>query len=231
MRALIWLALLLAMPLGTTSAPAAEPVDLELVLAVDASSSMTEREAWMQRHGYIAAFTDQRVVEAIRSGPLGAIAVTYIEWSGADRQRMTIDWTVLYDTASAVAFASRIAQATPARGSYTSISGIIDHAASLFAVNEYDGSRRVIDISGNGVNNNGRSPAEARNAAVAQHITINGLPISHDDPGVKAHYAEEVIGGPGAFLVVADSFGAFGNAILKKLVLEIAATSCLTAAE
>jgi Protein of unknown function (DUF1194) len=225
MRALFWIALFLAVPLGTPLARAAQPVDLELVLAMDVSSSMTEREAWLQRYGYIAAFTDQRVVEAIRSGPLGAIAVTYIEWSGADRQRMTIDWTVIYDTASAVAFANRIALATPARGSYTSISGIIDHAASLFAVNDYDGSRHVIDVSGNGVNNHGRSAAKARDAAVAQHITINGLPITRDDAGLKAHYAEEVIGGPGAFLVVADSFGAFGDAILKKLVVEIAGLS------
>jgi len=207
------------------------PVDLELVLAVDVSGSIDEDDARLQRDGYIAAIVDPRVVAAIRSGILGRIAVTYFEWSGVGRQRPVLGWSVIHDEASALRFADALARATIGSGRWTSISSALDYAAPLFAANGVEAERRVIDISGDGPNNWGDPVTGARDRAVASGVTVNGLPILDEGGGIYSalnipdldlYYRDCVIGGPGAFLVVAADFTDFGRAIRRKLILEIA---------
>jgi hypothetical protein len=218
---------------GILAAPlaSAEEVDLELILAVDVSGSIDEVEAGLQRRGYVDAIMDPRVVEAIRHGPLGRIAVTYIEWAGTFHQRHVVDWTLIEDDTSARAFSSAIGEAPISTEVWTSISAAIDYAAPLFDDNGFEGLRRVIDISGDGYNNRGRPVMVARDAAVAIGITINGLPIMNSRPNrwggmpppdLDRYYEQNVIGGPGAFQVIAESFDTFADAILHKLIREIA---------
>jgi len=228
------LAALLGSLMGILASPAGAedlPVDLELVLAVDISGSVDEVEARLQREGYIAALRHPHVAEAITSGMLGRIALTYVEWAGDHYQRVMLDWTVIEDAAGAQGFADALAETPLATAHWTSLSGAIDYAAPLFDNNGLDGLRRVIDISGDGYNNRGRSVERARDAAVAAGITINGLPIVNDRPNpwggapprdLDLYYERRVIGGPGAFIVVADDYTAFASAILSKLLLEIA---------
>ena len=214
------------------AAPAApESVDLELALAVDVSGSIDEQEAMLQREGYIAAFRHARVVEAIRRGRLGRIAVAYYEWAGFGHIRVIADWTLIHDRASAEAFAVRLARAPPERARRTAISDAIDFAVPYFERNEFLGQRKVIDISGDGPNNGGRFVTHARDAAVASGITINGLPIMNGRPLAKGtprtpdldiYYRDCVIGGLGAFIVVANELKDFAAAVLRKLILEIA---------
>ncbi|WP_207462438.1 DUF1194 domain-containing protein [Azospirillum sp. SYSU D00513] len=207
------------------------PVDLELVLAVDISGSVDPEEARLQREGYVGALLDAKVIGAIGSGPLGRIAATYVEWAGDHYQRSVVGWTLLEDADSVRAFASAIAESPIDTAQWTSISAAIDYSAGLFAGNGYEGTRRVIDVSGDGENNRGRPVEMARDAAVAEGITINGLPILNDRPNpwgglppvnLDRYYEERVIGGPGAFIVPATGFDAFAEAILSKLLLEIA---------
>jgi hypothetical protein len=216
---------------SSVSAAADIPVDLELVLAVDVSGSVDEEEAALQREGYVAALTDERVIAAIASGPLGRIALTYVEWAGEDYQRPVVGWTLIdgRDSAHAVAGALAIAPIVTAR--WTSISTALDDAAARFNDNGFEGVRRVIDISGDGINNRGRSVVAARDAAVAAGITVNGLPILNDRPNpwggpppidLDSYYEHFVIGGPGAFIIVARDYGDFAAAILSKLIREIA---------
>ncbi|HET6467348.1 MAG TPA: DUF1194 domain-containing protein [Geminicoccaceae bacterium] len=225
----------LAVAVGAVGAVRAEdlPVDLELVLAVDISGSIDPWEASQQREGYIAAMADEAVVHAIRSNFHQRIAVAYIEWGGADHQRTVLPWTVIDDRASAEAFAGALAEASAVRAMYTSISHAIDYAVPMFEGNGYAGERQVIDVSGDGPNNRGRPLADARADALAKGITINGLPILNDrtqpwdsptpvEMQLDKYYAEHVIGGPGAFIVIADDFRAFRDAILSKLIREIA---------
>jgi len=221
--------LLLAMPARGTAADLA--VDLELVLAVDVSGSIDADEAQLQRSGYVQAFLDPKVADAIRSGPYGRIAVTYVEWAGDHHQETVIGWTVLDGGASVTAFADRLAETPVGRERWTSISGALLYAAGLFDGNGVEGVRRVIDVSGDGFNNSGPLLPPVRDAVLARGITINGLPIVNDRPnpwggeptrGLDAYYRDYVIGGPGAFLVVAEGFGSFAQAILTKLLLEIA---------
>lgn len=209
----------------------AEPVDLELVLAIDVSGSIDEEEAILQRQGYIAAIKDERVVGAIKSGYLGRIAVTYIEWAGSHYQKTVADWTVIYDQASAEAFAESLARQPITTELWTSISGAIEYALQRFQDSPHTSKRRVIDISGDGPNNRGGSVIESRERAIRQGITINGLPIINDRPSrwglrpmpdLDLYYEDCVIGGRGAFLVVAESFGDFARAVRRKLILEIA---------
>lgn len=205
------------------------PVDLELVLAIDVSGSIDAEEGRLQRQGYVDAFTDPKVIEAIRSGPHGRIAVTYFEWAGDGWQHPVLDWTVIDGEPAARAFSDRLAQASIGTGPWTSISSAIDYAVPLFG-RAAEGRRRVIDISGDGPNNMGRLTPRARDDAVKQRITINGLPIINDRtdlsrppmPNLDLYYQNCVIGGPGAFMIVARSFAAFGDAIRRKLILEIA---------
>jgi|JI10StandDraft_1071094.scaffolds.fasta_scaffold32003_4 hypothetical protein len=217
--------------LGAAATPAAalEPVDVELVLAVDVSRSIDEVEAQLQRQGYVEAFRNERVIRAIGNGPLGRIGVTYVEWAAVDFQRHIIGWTLIKDAASARAFADRLEASPRQSWGWTSVSGAIDFSVPLFG-QSFEGTRQVIDVSGDGRNNSGRPAAAARDEAVAKGITINGLAIMNDrtnfgrapDRELDAWYRENVIGGPGSFLVVAEDFEAFGEAVLNKLLKEIA---------
>jgi len=218
----------------SVSAPAearqAKDVDLELVLAVDVSGSIDDEEARLQRDGFAAAITNPHILRAIRSGSLGRVAVMYVEWAGLDRHRVVADWTVIANEEDARDFAETIADASPFRGQWTSISSIIDQSMKYLEENEYQGARRVIDISGDGENNNGDPIMAARERAIAAGVTINGLPIINGRVGpngmappedLDGYYRDCVIGGPGAFLVVARGFADFARAIRRKLFLEL----------
>ncbi len=198
-------------------------VDLQLVLAVDASGSVDQRRFNLQKQGYVAAFRNPRVLAAIQSGAYQSIAVTMFQWTGPQLHFEVIPWMIIRDEASAQAV-SRAIDAVPRRifGGGTSISGAIDYGVTRFARGEIQSDRKVIDISGDGSNNGGRPVRRARDEAVALGITINGLPILSIEPWLEEHYREEVIGGPGAFLVSARDFESFGEAIVKKLIAEIA---------
>ena len=205
------------------AAKAQTPVDLQLALAVDASGSVDQRRFNLQKQGYVAAFQNPRVISAIRSGPYQSIAVTMFQWTGPRMQFEVIPWMVISDEASALQVSRAIA-AVPRRifGGGTSISGAIDFGVTRFARGEIVSDRKVIDISGDGSNNGGRPVSRARDDAVALDITINGLPILAFEPWLEEHYRDEVIGGPGAFLIAAQDFESFGDAIVKKLIAEIA---------
>lgn len=211
------------------------PVDLELVLAVDVSGSVDDIEANQQRQGYIEAFRDPLVHRAIEQGAHRRIAVTYIEWAGAGWQQVVVPWTLLDGPEACARMADMLAEAPIGRGRWTSISGAIDFAARLFDDNGFDGDRKVIDISGDGTNNNGRPVEDARWEALEKGIVINGLPILNDRPqpfgmptprqlALDDYYERWVIGGPGSFMVVANDFDDFRRAVLAKLVREIAGT-------
>lgn len=197
-------------------------VDLLLVLAVDASGSIDQEEYRMQHDGYAAALASDAVVSAIGGGENHAIAVTYVEWSGAGHQRQLVPWTLIDDKASATNFAAAVKGAPRAFEDWTSIIDAIDYSARLFDDSGYAAPRRVIDISGDGINNSGRAVTEARDEAVAKGIVVNGLPILTDEPKLDAYYLENVIGGDGAFAIPVKDFGTFSSALLNKLVSEIA---------
>lgn len=216
------------------AAPAWEPegleVDLELVLAVDVSRSMSADELETQRRGYAAALRSEEVVAAITGGMVGRVAMTYVEWAGASAQRSIVDWTLIESAEDAAGFAARIgAQTTPGMRR-TSISGALLHAAESFGNNGFQGLRQVIDISGDGPNNQGRPVLAARDAVVAEGITINGLPLMTpeeelaiwDIADLDIYYEDCVVGGPGAFVLPVHGWDAFPEAVKRKLVLEIA---------
>src|SRR5713101_4297806 len=211
------LAIVLVGGLGAAVPAAAKSVDL--------SGSVNNERFELQRRGYAEAFASREVMEAIAAGENHAIAVTLVEWSGAGHQRQIVGWTLVESAASAESFGSAIAEASRAFSDWTSISGAIDYSVALFAEAQVDAMRRVIDISGDGINNNGRSVTEARDAAVDAGITLNGLPILTEYPDLDAYYRDNVIGGPGAFALAASNFNSFGAAILGKLVREIAGTT------
>ena len=223
--------LLLAGMISQAEAQIDTAVDLELALAVDVSRSIDAREARLQRQGYIAAFRDPFVIHAIRAGMLGRIAVTYFEWAGMDRPQLVAGWTVIDDSASAFAFAEELDRMAPHTARSTSISRALEFALPLFDGNGFEGTRRVVDVSGDGPNNWGALVTTARNRAVAAGVTINGLPILDDGggmfsnfniPDLDHYYRDCVIGGPGAFVVVAADFTDFARAVRRKLILEIA---------
>ncbi|WP_372617139.1 DUF1194 domain-containing protein [Falsiroseomonas sp.] len=215
---------------SASPARADEPVDVALVVAVDVSRSVDEDEARLQREGYRGAVTDPRVVEAIRGGMLGSIAIAYVEWAGIEYQRLVIPWMRIGSQAEAEAWAAALAQAPRASLSWTSISGGLDFSRALMAQCPHEATRKVIDVSGDGVNNSGPPAEQARDRAVEEGITINGLPILNDRPTfgrpppmpLDQYYRESVIGGQGAFLVPAEDFASFGNAVRRKLIREIA---------
>ncbi len=224
-------ALLLVVMISQAGARAGTPVDLELALGVDISRSIDMHEARLQRQGYTQAFRDPVVIQAIRLGTLRRIAVTYFEWAGGSAPEVVVGWTLIEDEASALAFAETLARIAPRTARHTSISRAIDFALPLFESNGVEGTRRVIDLSGDGPNNWGDLVTEARDRAVAAGVTVNALPILDDSRGMFAafnlpeldlYYRDCVIGGPGAFLVVAADFTDFGRAIRRKLILEIA---------
>lgn len=228
------LAAAFAFLLATPLAAVAETVDLQLVLAADVSRSVDEEEFALQRHGYAAAFRDPRVLRAIRAGQYGRIAVTYFEWSGEESQAIIGPWTVLGDEESAERFAATIEKPPRPFANRTAIGTAIDFAHGLFAGSGHDSLRRTIDVSGDGTNTNGRHPIPAREEAVAAGITVNGLVIlspeplpwnpSHTHPpgGLDDYYRRNVIGGPGAFVVVVSDFSTFAYALANKLIREIA---------
>lgn len=202
----------------------AQEVDLLLVLAVDASGSVNAERFALQKQGYVAAFRNPRLLRAIQGGHIGAIGVAMTQWTGPAMQVLVAPWTRIADAGSSAAFADAI-EAAPRQlfGGGTSLSGAIDHAAGLLAQAPFSAARRVIDISGDGANNRGAPAAPSRDAAVARGITINGLPILGLEPELDSYYRDHVIGGPGAFLIAAVNFESFADAILRKLIIEIAA--------
>ena len=208
------------------SARADTSVDVALVLAVDASGSVNEARFELQKQGYAAAFRNPQVLRAIRSGSTRAIAVTMMQWTGYTLQVQVIPWTLIKDEASANAFADAIAKAPRQLFSGgTSLSGAIDHGVALLAKSEFVGLKRVIDISGDGSNNSGRRVTEARDEAVRAGIVINGLPILSLEPFLDRYYFDNVIGGPGSFVIATASYETFADAILKKLIIEIASNA------
>jgi hypothetical protein len=218
----LFLALIL-IPHAAAQRSADQSVDLALVLAVDASGSVDRVRFELQKQGYVAAFRHPRVSAAIQSGPLQSIAVIMMQWTGPALQVVTVPWTKISDAASASAFADKIAEAPRALfGGGTSISGAIDSSMALLFDNPYRATRRVIDISGDGSNNRGRFVDQARDEAVRAGVGINGLPILALEPDLDRYFRENVIGGPGAFVIAARDFETFGEAILKKLIAEIA---------
>jgi hypothetical protein len=221
-------AALLALAVAGRSASAQTAVDLQLVLAVDASGSVDQVRFELQKRGYVEAFRHARVLQAIRSGPNQAIAVTMLQWTGPMLQVLVVPWRRVGDEESAEAFADAI-ERTPRQlfGGGTSISGAIDFSATLFPKSPYRAFRRVIDVSGDGSNNRGRPVTLARDEAVAAGVGINGLPILALEPDLDRYYRDSVIGGPGAFVVAARDYETFGESILKKLVAEIAAEEWL----
>jgi uncharacterized protein DUF1194 len=208
---------------GGGSALAQAPVDLQLILAVDVSGSVSDERFKLQKQGYAEAFRNWRVLEAIRSGSAQAIAVTMTQWTGPSQQAQVVPWMVISDEASMLAFADAVERTTrQLYGGGTSISGAIDHAMTLFSDSGAKGGRQVIDVSGDGANNRGRPAAESRDDAVRDGATINGLPIMALEPGLDQYYQSNVIGGPNAFMIVAEAYETFAEAVLKKLVTEIA---------
>ena len=216
------------------AARAQEPVDLLLVLTADVSRSLDHTKFQLQREGYAAAFADRRVVNAAISGPHGRIAVSFIEWSGSDEQHITVDWTVIASAADARRFSDKLIESPRPFAGRTAISGGIDFAMAQLARAPYKAERRTIDVSGDGTHNNGRDLRAARDEALAQGVTINGLVIlseiplprfpehTHPPGGLAQYYRENVIGGDGSFVMTAENFQSFGRAIINKLVAEIA---------
>ena len=206
------------------------PVDLELVLAVDVSYSMDPDEQALQREGYVKALSSKEFLQALRQGPNGKIAVTYIEWSSEYDQKIVLPWRLIADPETADAVASELANAPYQRRSRTSISGGLRFGKSLFDNSGYRGLRRVIDVSGDGANNSGPPVTQIRDDVVASGITINGLPLmlKRANPGtmdiqnLDVYYEDCVIGGPGAFVIPVRERSQFIEATREKLVLEVA---------
>jgi Protein of unknown function (DUF1194) len=209
---------------------AAAVVDVELVLAVDVSYSMDMDELAVQREGYAQAIVSKEFLQALKSLPNGKISVTYFEWAASNDQKIIIPWRIIDGPETADAVADEILKTPIRRASRTSISGAINFAMPLFENNPYPGLRRVIDISGDGPNNNGVPVTPARDAALAKGITINGLPIMVKEPSYSTmdienldwYYEDCVIGGPGSFVVAIKDREKFREAIRTKLVLEVA---------
>ncbi|TKT70303.1 DUF1194 domain-containing protein [Afipia massiliensis] len=219
-----------APPSSTQAADEARRVDVELVLAVDVSYSMDMDELALQREGYALAVTSKEFLQALKTGPTGKVAVTYFEWAAASDQKIVVQWRVIDGPESAGALAEEILKAPLRRASRTSISGAINFAMPLFETNDYRGLRRVIDISGDGPNNNGEPVTVARDAALAKGVTINGLPImsketnyaTMDIENLDIYYEDCVIGGAGSFVVPIKTREKFKEAIRTKLVMEVA---------
>jgi hypothetical protein len=234
MRSVV-IAALIGMALCSATAARSEQVDLQLILAADVSRSVDPDEFHLQREGYAAAFTNPKVLKAITSGAYGAIAVTFVEWSGSDAQHVVADWTIIRDEETGGGFAATLRTAPRSFAGFTSISAAIDFSIKHFGDSGVTSDRRVIDVSGDGTNNGGRPVADARDEAVASGVTINGLAIinQHPNPGYTAHtqppeglgeyYRRNVTGGPGSFVIVIEDFSTFSEAIVDKLVNEIAA--------
>ena len=218
--------LLVSLPLAAEDAPPPGPkeeVDLQLILMVDASGSVDAEEYALQRVGYIQAFRDPRVIDAIRSGYTRKIAVAYFEWTGPFLQAPVAEWTVLSDEDSVRAFTAKL-QSTPRilYGGGTSVGAAILYGADSIDANRFTATRKVIDVSGDGSNTSGPLPNVTRDRVVARGFTVNGLPILTDEPYLDRYYQDNVVGGPGSFMIPAKDFEDFAKAIRTKLIREIA---------
>ncbi len=221
----------------TASAVAADQADLLLALSSDVSRSVDHPKFLLQREGYATAMSDSHVIDAIRSGPHQRIAVCFVEWSGFGAQKLVIDWTIIDGPASARKFGDQLLELPRSFADRTSISGGIEFAAAQLDRAPHEATRRTIDVSGDGTNNAGRDVRLARDETVAKGIVINGLVILSDRPvpwnaehtnppgGLEKYYQDNVIGGPGSFVLVAENFNSFGRAIIKKMIAEIAFVS------
>ena len=213
---------------------AAEEVDLLLVLASDVSRSVDHPKFLLQREGYAAAISDPHVLDAIKSGPHQRIALCFVEWSGFGAQKLVIDWSLVDGPDAARKFGDQLLELPRSFADRTSISGGIEFAAAQLERAPFASARRTIDVSGDGTNNAGRDVKLARDEVIAKGIVINGLVILSDRPvpwnaehtnppgGLEKYYQDNVVGGPGAFVLVAGNFNSFGRAIIKKLIAEIA---------
>lgn len=216
---------------GVAVADEAVEVDMRLVLAVDVSRSVDADEYALQKDGYARAFTDPRIVDAISSGPLRRIGVCYVEWAGAQMQRTPLDWTLADGPKACAEIAARIAALPYDAHRWTGVGAAMLYAAARLEASPFRSKRMVIDVSGDGRNNNGPAADLVRDQLVARGITINGLPIMGDAPNfgsppdrdLDRWYEENVIGGPGAFVIAAQGFGDFARAVRQKLIREISA--------
>ena len=233
----LFVGLLLAACLLGHPAHAGEDVDLALVLVTDVSRSIHDGEFKLEKDGYAAALTNPQVIAAIRRGPLGVIAISYVEFASSFEVKTIIDWTVIRDEAAARAFVAKMVEAPRSAWGRTAISAGIDHAVTMLAESSLNATRRVIDVCGDGTNNNGREITAARDDAVAAGIVINGLAIINENPvswtfahvqppgGLQKYYRENVTGGTGSFVLEVRDFQTFGEAMIRKLVAEIAAVA------
>jgi hypothetical protein len=230
------LALVLFIPVGDRVAASSEGVDLLLVLAVDVSRSISDPKFELERRGYAKAFSDPQVLRAIADGPEGRIAVALVEWAGEREQRLVVDWTVIGGPADATTFAGKLLNAPRSFYGRTALGSALEFAARQIARAPFASDRKVIDVSGDGTSNQGREISQARDEALAGGVTtINGIVIltdptdvepylvAHTNPpgGLAAYYRENVIGGPGAFVITAEGFETFGRSLVAKLVREI----------
>jgi hypothetical protein len=233
------LALELLAPSARRAFAAGSPVtvDAAIVLAADVSRSIDDGEFALQRRGYSDAIQSQQLIDAISTGPHGAIALSYVEWAGEGEEKVVVDWAVIRNEADARAFAAALSAAPRSYVGRTAIGSAIDFSLALFAESAFEAERRVIDVSGDGTSNQGRLVTEARDAAVGTGVVINGLSIFnrkaaqmggylalHTNPpgGLAQYYRENVIGGSGAFVVPIDDFKTFGEAMMRKLIDEVA---------
>jgi hypothetical protein len=223
-----WFAAVLLIVVSSASLKAQAPgaakatVDVALILAIDASGSVSDDRFELEKQGFAAAFRNQKVLDAIRAGDHRAIAILMLQWTGPAQQEVMVPWIYVNDEFSAGRAAAAI-EAAPRRlmGGGTSISGAIDYSVMALATSPYRATRRVIDVSGDGANNIGRPAEQARDEAVRQGIRINGLPILTVEPDLDQYYRKNVIGGPGSFAIVAKNYDQYSDAILRKLVTEI----------
>jgi hypothetical protein len=228
------LALAAIVLIAAASAQAAEQVDLLLVLSSDVSRSVDHPKFLLQREGYAAAISEPQVIDAIKSGPHQRIALSFVEWSGFGAQKLLIDWSLIDGPGAARKFGDQLLELPRSFADRTSISGGIEFATAQMEHAPYEAARRTIDVSGDGTNNAGRDVKLARDETLAKGIVINGLVILSDRPvpwnaehtnppgGLEKYYQDNVVGGPGAFVLVAENFSSFGRAIIKKLIAEIA---------
>jgi len=238
MRAVLTAAVIAAILCFVAPTVRAETVDVALVFAADVSRSIDDDEFKLQRQGYAAAVTNPRVLQAIAAGQHGAVAICFVEWSGPEEQQVVVDWTVVRDGETAAQFAAILLNAPRSFVGRTSISAALDFSRAYFDKSGVAAERRVIDVSGDGTNNSGRTVTEARDEAVAEGIVINGLAIINNHPtnawtllhvqppeGLPEWYRLNVIGGPASFHIVVEGFETFADAITRKLVAEIASNA------
>jgi hypothetical protein len=223
---------MLFMAIVNSAAVQADPVDVELVLAVDVSLSMSSSELEIQRSGYAKALTDESVMAAIAGGLHGRIAITYFEWAGTTVQQVVVPWTIIAKREDAEMVAARLMLGAPNSARRTSISAALEYGAGLLAQSPFESPRQVIDVSGDGPNNQGAPVEGVRDQLIGQGITINGLPLMtggdmgspYDIDDLNIYFLRCVIGGPRAFVVPVTSWDQFPEAVRRKLVLELASS-------